>query len=86
MTDTVTTVTIQSILSSQYGPLSNGLGIIAIILLIFLLFESGLLEGFLGKSRSKILQVFSVAIIPLLVILAMLVGLRFADLLGLLKA
>jgi hypothetical protein len=86
MTVTVTQVTIQSILASQYGPLSNGLGVVAIILLLLLLLERVLLEAFLSQPKPKILQVFDVAVIPLLIILVMLVGLRFADLMGLLKS
>jgi hypothetical protein len=86
MTVLVTKATIQLILTSQYGPLSNGLGVIAIILLLLLLFERVLLEAFLGKPNPKILQVFHVAVIPLLIILGMLVGLRFAALLDILKS
>jgi len=86
MTATVTTATIHSILDSANGPLSNGLGIIVILLLAVLLVERVLIEAYLARSGNRWLRVFDIAIIPLLILLGLLVGLRFASLLGYIQA
>lgn len=82
MTATVNTVTLNSILSSPYGPLSSGMGVIVLVLLLLLLLERVLLEAFLGKPATKTLIVFDIAVYPLLIIFCFLIGLRIANLLG----
>ncbi len=86
MTATVTTATIQSILGSANGPLSNGLGVVVLLLLLVLLVERVLIEAYLARSGNRSMRVFDIAIVPLLILLSLLVGLRFASLLGYIKA
>jgi hypothetical protein len=47
-----------------------------------LLAERSILEAYLGGSKTRSLRVFDIAIVPLLILLCLLVGLRFASLLG----
>lgn len=82
MTATVSPLSIQSIITSAYGPLSNGLGVIAMVLLLLLIIERVLLEAFLGKPASQILKVFDIVVYPLMIIFCVLIGLRIANLLG----
>ncbi len=86
MTATVTTATVQSILGSANGPLSNGVAVIVMLLLLGLLVERVLLEAYLAGAKSKSMRVFDIAIVPLLVLLGLFVGLRFASLLGYIRA
>ncbi len=86
MTAAVTTITVQSILASANGPLSNGIGVVVVLLLLGLLAERAILEAYLGGSKTRSLRVFDIAIVPLLILLCLLVGLRFASLLGVIRA
>jgi hypothetical protein len=86
MTAAVTTATVQSILASANGPLSNGIGVIVVMLLLGLLVERVILEAYLGGSKTRSLRIFDIAVVPLLILLCLLVGLRFASLLGVIRA
>jgi hypothetical protein len=86
MTAAVTTATVHSILASANGPLSNGIGVVVVLLLLGLLAERAILEAYLGGSKTRSLRVFDIAILPLLILLCLLVGLRFASLMGLIQA
>jgi hypothetical protein len=81
MTSTVTQVTIATIASSTDETLSTTLGAIVILLLIVLLFQKELARA-LGGPRSRTrMQVLDIAIIPLLLAFALIVVMRFVDLL-----
>lgn len=83
MTATVTKTIIDSVMTSQYGPLSNGMGLIVVLLLVILLVGRVLLDAMEEPSQPRRTWAFDPVVSPLLIILLVLVGLRFASILGL---
>ncbi len=64
----VTEATLRSVMASAYGAVSNGLGLIAVLLLICLLAAQLLLRA-LGGSRGKRADMLDVAIWPLVLVM-----------------
>jgi hypothetical protein len=63
--------------SSAYGSLSNGIAVVAVVLLLFLLTEKVLLEAYQGKTNTRKTQGFNLAIWPLLFSLVIFTVMRF---------
>ena len=71
----------QQISSSAYGAISTSLGVIAVVLLIVLLIERVLLDAYAGDRLGERLRVFNIAVLPLLIALAVIVTMRFIQIL-----
>ena len=71
----------QQISSSAYGAISTSLGVIAVVLLIVLLIERVLLDAYAGERLGERLRVFNIAVLPLLIALAVIVTMRFIQIL-----
>ena len=83
MTATLTAVTITSITSGPFSPVSTAVDAIAIFLLITLLIERELLRAFGGPRSLEWMRTFDIAIVPLLLMFGLTVVMRFAHLLHL---
>ena len=84
MTSTLNPVTLTTIASSAYGALSTGLDVIVVVLLLAFLVEKELMRSLGGPRMVERLRAFDIAIAPLLLVLALIVVMRFAQLLHLL--
>ncbi len=83
MTPTVTRVTIDSLRGVPYGALSTGAGLVAIAVLMVLLVAREPLRFRSRGSRDKGGRSFNMATVPLVIVFALMVGLRIAQLLRL---
>jgi hypothetical protein len=81
MTVILNTIVNQQILSSAFGAISNELGLIAVVLLLALLVERVLLDAYAGERWGERLRVFNTATLPLLIALAVIVIMRFIQVL-----
>ena len=81
MTAILNNVINQYISSSAYGAISTSLGVIAVVLLLVLLIERVLLDAYFGERSRKRLWVFNIATLPLLLAFAVIVIMRFIQIL-----
>jgi hypothetical protein len=81
MTSTVTIVIMRHIASSAFGALSNGVGVIAVFLLIILLTERVLLEAYGGARATERARAFNSASVSLLIVLVIISVVRFTQIL-----
>ncbi len=69
--------------SSPYRPLTDGMAVIAAVLLLIFLIEKVLLDAFEGKPVEYKTQVFAVVVVPFLFVMASVIFLRMAQILNL---
>ena len=81
MTAILNNVINQQVSSSAYGAISTSLGVIAVVLLLVLLIERVLLDAYFGERLGKRLRVFNIATLPLLLAFAVIVIMRFIQIL-----
>jgi hypothetical protein len=81
MTAILNNVINQHISSSAFGAISTYLGLIAVVLLLLLLIERVLLDAYIGERLGKRLRVFNIATLPLLIAFAVIVIMRFIQIL-----
>ncbi len=80
MTSTVTMVTRTTILLNSYGPLSGGVGLIVIVLLIVLLVEKELMRSVGGSHSQAWMRALNIAIAPLVLACGLTIILRAINL------
>ena len=80
MTSTVTQITQATILLNPYGPLSDSLGLIAIVLLIVLLIEKELVRSVGGPHLQAWMRALNIAIAPLVLACGLIIVLRVINL------
>lgn len=81
MTAILNNVINQQISSSAFGAISTSLGVIAVVLLLVLLIERVLLDAYAGERLGERLRAFNIAVLPLLIALAVIVIMRFIQIL-----
>lgn len=79
MTSTVSPITIAALLESSYYAFSATVGLIAILLLVFILVAKELLRA--RGVPARVVAAYDVAVIPLLTAAAVVMSLRLIDLL-----
>lgn len=80
MTSTVSPVTIAALLGNEYDAISATIGLVAILLLVFVLVGKEVLRA--RGAPARVVGAFDVAIVPLLMAAAVVLGLRLIDLLA----
>jgi hypothetical protein len=80
MTLIVTAITKMIVLSRTYEPLSTGLGLLVILLLIVLLVQKELIRALEGRRSSRWLRFLDLAIAPLVLIFGLIMLLRLFNL------
>ena len=80
MTLIVTTMTQMIVLSRTYEPLSTGLGLLVILLLIALLVQKELIRALVGWRSSRWLRLLDFAIAPLVLVFGLIMLLRLVNL------
>jgi hypothetical protein len=82
MTSTVTELTKATITSTGYADFSNTIGVIVILLLVLLLLQKELARASRSALSKMQMQSLDVAALPLLGAFALILLLRFLDILG----
>lgn len=72
---------IHQIYSNAFGAISNQLGLIVVVLLLVLLIERVLLDAYGSENLGKQVQIFNIATFPLLIAFAVIVLMRFIQIL-----
>jgi hypothetical protein len=82
MTSTVTELTRSTIASTNYADFSNTIGVIVVLLLLLLLLQKELARASRSPLSKMQMQALDIAALPLLLAFAVVIVLRFLDILG----
>ena len=77
MTTTVNALTSAVVSATNYFDLTNGFGLILVLLLLSLLIYKEVARASGGEQANQYAQTFNIAIVPLLIGFAVIVALRF---------
>ncbi len=83
MTTIVNFVTTNFISSTSYGAITDGISVMLVGLLLIFLIEKVLIDAYEGKPNENNTLAFTVVIVPFLIVLAVVIVLRMAQVLHL---
>ncbi len=83
MTTIVNFVTSNFVSSTSYGAITNGISFLVLGILLVMLVEKVLLDAYEGKPNEHRTSAFTMIILPMLLVMLVVIGLRVAQVLHL---